>query len=103
MTTSIPCCPKTESKRMPPKAGSETVSKTREAPALEMSGELDYELSHMNRLKTPAWIFDIDRSRVFWANSAALEVWRAANLRELTMRDMKSDMSASVARRLRQY
>lgn len=64
---------------------------------------LDYELSHMNRLKTPAWIFDIDRSRVYWANNAALQVWRAKSMEELASRDMGADMSNSVALRLRQY
>ncbi|WP_448148885.1 putative bifunctional diguanylate cyclase/phosphodiesterase [Labrys miyagiensis] len=57
----------------------------------------------MDRLRTPAWIFDIDQSRIFWANKAALSVWRADSLAELTARDMKADMSASVSRRLRQY
>jgi diguanylate cyclase (GGDEF)-like protein len=62
-----------------------------------------FELSHMNRLKTPAWIFDIDQGRVFWANQAGLKVWRARTLDELTQREMAADMSASVRRRLRQY
>ena len=49
------------------------------------------------------WIFDIDHSRVIWANQAALEVWRAPSLHDLISRDMGADMSASVAKRLRQY
>ena len=57
----------------------------------------------VDRLTTPAWIFDIDRSRVVWANRAALEVWRAETLAELTARDLGKDMSVSVATRLRQY
>ena len=59
--------------------------------------------SLIDRLTTAAWIFDIDKAQVVWANAAALEVWRAASIRELAERDMKSDMSPAVARRLRQY
>lgn len=57
----------------------------------------------LDRLKTALWVFDIDRSRVVWANQAALRVWRAATLDELQARDMSVDMSPAVARRLRQY
>ncbi len=57
----------------------------------------------LSRLQHPIWVFDIDRSRVHWANGAALEVWRSPHLDELLARDMGADMSESVARRLRQY
>ncbi|MFN8830167.1 MAG: putative bifunctional diguanylate cyclase/phosphodiesterase [Labrys sp. (in: a-proteobacteria)] len=77
--------------------------KGRRASAVSASEALAYELSHMDRLKTPAWIFDIDRSRVYWANKAALQVWRAKSMAELVARDMGADMSNSVALRLRQY
>lgn len=61
------------------------------------------QLRLLDRLQTPTWVFDIDRSRVHWANAGALEIWRAASLEELCARDMAADMSESVARRLRQY
>src|ERR1700676_4876510 len=61
------------------------------------------EQSHFDRLTTPVWIFDIDRSRVVWANHAGLEVWRAESLAELVGRDLGKDMSVSVAKRLKQY
>lgn len=48
-------------------------------------------------------MFDIDVSRVVWANAAALEIWRAPSLDELTARDMGVDMSPAVAERLKQY
>jgi diguanylate cyclase (GGDEF)-like protein/PAS domain S-box-containing protein len=67
------------------------------------SSALDERRSHIDRLTTPVWIFDIDNSRVVWANQAALEVWRAETLAELTARDLGKDMSISVAKRLRQY
>ena len=58
---------------------------------------------HMDRLSTPVWIFDIDNSRVVWANFSGLAVWQAESLSELTARDLGKDMSVSVAKRLRQY
>lgn len=65
---------------------------------------LDSHLIQMlARLQTPVWVFDIDRSRVHWANAGALEIWRAPDLDELRARNMAVDMSESVARRLRQY
>ncbi len=51
----------------------------------------------------PVWIFDIDRCRVHWANSAAMQVWGADSLEELRSRDMRGSKSDSVARRLEQY
>ncbi|TDQ82096.1 signal transduction histidine kinase [Dongia mobilis] len=57
----------------------------------------------VDRLKTALWVFDIDQSRVIWANRAALRIWRADSLAELTARDMGADMSPAVAARLRQY
>ncbi len=60
-------------------------------------------VAHIDRLTTPVWVFDIDNSRIVWANQAALEVWHASTLAELTARDLGADMSISVAKRLRQY
>lgn len=58
---------------------------------------------HLDRLHTSLWVFDIDRSRVVWANQAALTLWQAGSLDELIGRDMGADMSVTVAQRLRQY
>lgn len=63
----------------------------------------DGEPPYVDRLKTPVWVFDIDNSRVVWANLAALEVWSAKTLAELEARDLRKDMSVSVAKRLKQY
>lgn len=57
----------------------------------------------LNLITLPVWIFDIDRSRVHWANEAGLRFWNAASLEELCARDMGKDMSATVASRLAQY
>ncbi len=56
-----------------------------------------------DRLMTPVWVFDIDRSRVIAANAAAVALWRAKDLDELRARDLGADMSTSVRDRLRQY
>jgi diguanylate cyclase (GGDEF)-like protein len=59
--------------------------------------------SFFSRLRTPVWIFDIDKGRVIWGNESSLRIWAADTLDELTARDMGSDMSQSVAQRLAQY
>ena len=63
----------------------------------------DDVLAVADRLQTPIWVFDIDRSRVVSANAAALRLWRAASREELAGRDLSADMSVSVADRLKQY
>jgi signal transduction histidine kinase len=55
------------------------------------------------RLRSPIWVFDFDRKRVLWGNTAALDLWRAPDLEELLCRDLGIDMSPSVAARLMQY
>ena len=75
-------------------------------PVLPHSVKIDLEVDPglvVDQLSAAVWIFDIDNSQVTWANDAALEVWSAASREELFARDMKSDMSPAVARRLRQY
>lgn len=56
-----------------------------------------------DRLRTPVWVFDIDRERIVSANAAAVALWRAESLEELCGRDMAVDMSTSVRDRLHQY
>ncbi|TBW39740.1 EAL domain-containing protein [Siculibacillus lacustris] len=56
----------------------------------------------LERLRTPIWIFDLDRAQVAWANSAALRVWEAADIAELAARDLSAEMSLSVKMRLEQ-
>ncbi len=84
--------------------GSPSVSQPALADAF--SGEnwpSDGQLLFIDHLATPIWIFDIDHSRVVWANLAGLKVWCAETLEELRARDLGRDMSVSVAKRLRQY
>ena len=55
------------------------------------------------RISLPIWVFDIDHSRVHWANPAALHMWASPSLDEMCHRNMGSDMSSSVSMRLKQY
>ncbi len=57
----------------------------------------------LGQVRQPLWVFDIDRSRVHWANPGALALWDATTLEELCSRDMAIDMSPAVAKRLLQY
>ncbi len=87
---------------------SASVKRGRSRPAAagamaEALSAIGHEPAYIDRLTTPVWVFDIDQSRVVWANQAALEVWRARSLLELTARDLGKDMSVSVRNRLRQY
>ncbi|MBO6755054.1 MAG: sensor domain-containing diguanylate cyclase [Roseibium sp.] len=59
--------------------------------------------AQFHRLDTALWIFDFDALRVIWANRAALEVWDADSLEELSARDLGADMSPAVSKRLNQY
>ena len=55
------------------------------------------------RLRTAVWVFDIDHTRIIFANDAACELWQADNEDALRQRDLAADMSPTVAKRLRQY
>ena len=54
-------------------------------------------------LNVPLWVFDVDRGRILWANDAAKDLWHADSFAELYQRDMRADMSVSVAGRLESY
>lgn len=51
----------------------------------------------------PVWVFDIEESRIPWANSPALDVWEASSLEELRARSLSADMTSTVRTRLLQY
>ncbi len=69
----------------------------------EIVHELELQLRPMLRLQQPVWVFDIDNSKVVWANNRALEIWNSTSCEELMARDMGADMSVTVADRLKQY
>lgn len=54
-------------------------------------------------LSTPIWIFDVDRSRILFANDAACKMWQAVDEDDLRSRDMSKGMSTTVSKRLKQY
>jgi len=68
-----------------------------------LNDQPDQLISALEAIAIPVWIFDIDHSRVYWANTSALSLWNATSLDELRQRDMSSDMSPSVGQRLRQF
>ena len=74
-----------------------------ERPAASGDGSAAGPRPDLDRLATAVWVFDVDGSRMLWANAAALEVWDAASLDELRARDFGADMSAPVARKFRQF
>lgn len=53
------------------------------------------DLGMFNMLRSPVWVFDIEKIAMYWANTAALRVWNADSLEELLERDFASDMSAA--------
>ena len=70
---------------------------------MELSGNLGNEkavLEILQSLSTPLWVFDFDKSRVTWANDAALILWEAATVDELASRDMSDDTSLTVVQHL---
>lgn len=57
----------------------------------------------MRNLRTPVWVYDIDKGRVAYANESALLLWNAGSESTLCARDLSDGMSATVAERLKQY
>ncbi|MCW2239038.1 PAS domain S-box protein [Azospirillum canadense] len=64
------------------------------------SGHLTFsDLPLLDALWMPVWLFDSERTRMVWANQAALELWSAASQQEFLERDF-SDMSDAARTRL---
>lgn len=76
---------------------------------VSLSGAVESHVLIADRMQTfeasviPVWIFDIDEGRVCWTNDKALALWNAGSKDELLNRDMGSEMSPTVSRRLKQY
>ncbi len=66
-----------------------------------LSFESHQDLSGYRLLRTPIWIFDVDRHQMWWGNRGALEFWGAKSIADLQARDFSSD-SRIVRDRLRQ-
>lgn len=57
------------------------------------------ELEAFDLLPIPIWVFDVEKTAMWWANKAALVVWAADGREELLERDFRSDMSECVRQR----
>ena len=64
---------------------------------------LESRLSELSRIREPIWVYDFDNACIPWANTESLSVWQAKSLDELRSRDLATDMTQTVANRLRQY
>jgi diguanylate cyclase (GGDEF)-like protein len=71
-------------------------------PPFEQKAD-DPSFAMARRLRVPVWVFDIDHSRIVFANESACALWNAENEEELRSRNLGADMSITVARRLKQY
>jgi len=60
------------------------------------------QLSILNLVVHPIWIFDYVERRMRWANHAAIEVWNASNLEELQTRSFQ-EISNAAAHRMDRY
>lgn len=61
------------------------------------------DLAVLNLFEQPVWIFDIEGKAMWWANTAAVELWSADSLASLLKRDFAHDMSEATACRLADY
>lgn len=59
-------------------------------------------LSLLDTLHSPVWIFDIERTQMWWANRAALSLWKAQSVEELINRNW-SNISQATRTRLENY
>ena len=64
---------------------------------------LESRLREMNRLQQAVWVYDFDNGCIRWSNAGGLDLWQADSLEELQGRDLNTDMTQTVAGRLRQY
>lgn len=63
----------------------------------------DSSFAIARRLNVPVWVFDIDNSRIVFANPSACKLWNADDEEGLRARNLGLDMSITVAKRLKQY
>ena len=60
---------------------------------------LDFsDLGHLDWLNVPAWVFDVHKLRICWANPAGLRYWYAQTMQELLTRDFGDISEAARAR-----
>jgi len=61
------------------------------------------DLESWDLLDQPTWVFDIVTRSMWFANTAAVQLWSAPDLPSLLARDFKADMSTATAQRLDNY
>ncbi len=67
------------------------------------SNEFEKKLSVVKKLQQPVWVYDFDNACVCWSNGAALNIWLAESIEELSSRDMRINMTPPMAERLDRY
>ena len=70
-------------------------------PSALGGAETAFDLAY--RLDVALWVYDIDNAQIVQANDTACRLWQAQSEDELRNRDLANDMSATVAKRLKQY
>lgn len=63
----------------------------------------DRRFDTVRQLRTPVWVYDIDKGRVVLANAAAVTLWQAESEQALRSRNLVDGMSRAVYQRLLQY
>ncbi|KAL3908880.1 MAG: hypothetical protein SGILL_008313, partial [Bacillariaceae sp.] len=58
------------------------------------------DLDLLNLLQHPCWVFDIEETKMYYANEAALELMDASSLQELLERDFKTGLTEATAKRM---
>lgn len=57
----------------------------------------------LSQIETAIWVYNFEAGRIIWANAAALYLWEADSPAALAARDLRKEMSTSVATRLAQH
>ncbi len=79
------------------------IARLADLPATRLAGARGDPLQGARQLSTPVWVFDIDNSKILFANQSACNIWQAASEAELQARDMSEGMSPAISKRLQQY
>ena len=53
-------------------------------------------IDDLSMLANPAWVYDVERYCIHWANASAIEFWQAETLDDLMQRDFRSSMSEAI-------
>jgi signal transduction histidine kinase/ActR/RegA family two-component response regulator len=58
------------------------------------------QLAVLDLLDRPVWVFDVEKLRVWWANPAAIALWKARDLNDLIARDFGTGVSSASVQRM---